>query len=35
MPTEAMEAGAIELPYVVKQFMTSVSKLMTKSSYYI
>ncbi|WP_298626501.1 2-polyprenyl-3-methyl-6-methoxy-1,4-benzoquinone monooxygenase [uncultured Legionella sp.] len=31
----AMEAGATELPYPVKQLMNIVSKLMTKSSYYI
>jgi ubiquinone biosynthesis monooxygenase Coq7 len=31
----AMEAGAVELPYPVKQLMNMVSKLMTKSSYYI
>jgi ubiquinone biosynthesis monooxygenase Coq7 len=31
----AMEAGAVELPYQVKQLMNMVSKLMTKSSYYI
>lgn len=31
----AKEAGAIELPYVVKLLMHLVSKLMTKSSYYI
>lgn len=30
----AMEAGAAELPYPVKQLMSIVSKLMTKSSYY-
>ncbi len=33
--TAAMESGAIELPYIVKQLMNVVSKLMTKSSYYI
>ncbi|AUH71419.1 2-polyprenyl-3-methyl-6-methoxy-1,4-benzoquinone monooxygenase [Legionella sainthelensi] len=33
--TLAMESGAIELPYVVKLLMHIVSKLMTKSSYYI
>ncbi|MGL5741883.1 MAG: 2-polyprenyl-3-methyl-6-methoxy-1,4-benzoquinone monooxygenase [Legionella sp.] len=33
--TAAMEAGAIELPYIIKQLMHVVSKLMTKSSYYI
>lgn len=32
---EAIKAGAIELPYVIKQLMRVVSKLMTKSSYYI
>ncbi|CAM2731543.1 2-polyprenyl-3-methyl-6-methoxy-1,4-benzoquinone monooxygenase [Legionella worsleiensis] len=31
----AKEAGATELPYPVKQLMSIVSKLMTKSSYYI
>ncbi len=31
----AIEAGGIELPYPVKQLMSMVSKLMTKSSYYI
>jgi ubiquinone biosynthesis monooxygenase Coq7 len=31
----AVEAGAIELPFVIKQLMHLVSKLMTKSSYYI
>ncbi|MBI2785024.1 MAG: 2-polyprenyl-3-methyl-6-methoxy-1,4-benzoquinone monooxygenase [Legionella longbeachae] len=31
----AMMSGAIELPYIVKQVMRVVSKLMTKSSYYI
>jgi ubiquinone biosynthesis monooxygenase Coq7 len=31
----AIEAGAIELPFVVKQLMSMVSKLMTKSSYYL
>lgn len=31
----AMQAGAIELPYPVKLLMSLVSKLMTKSSYYI
>lgn len=33
--TMAIEAGAVELPYAVKQLMQVVSKLMTKSSYYI
>ncbi|KTC92216.1 2-polyprenyl-3-methyl-6-methoxy-1,4-benzoquinone monooxygenase [Legionella cincinnatiensis] len=33
--TLAMESGAIELPYVIKLLMHIVSKLMTKSSYYI
>lgn len=32
---EAVNAGAIELPYFVKYIMTAVSKLMTKTSYYI
>ncbi|QMT58679.1 2-polyprenyl-3-methyl-6-methoxy-1,4-benzoquinone monooxygenase [Legionella sp. PC997] len=31
----ALNAGAIELPYMVKQLMRVVSKLMTKSSYYV
>lgn len=31
----ALEAGGIELPYLIKQLMTMMSKLMTKSSYYI
>lgn len=31
----AMEAGAVELPYIIKQLMNAVSKLMTQSSYYI
>lgn len=31
----ALKAGGIELPYVVKQLMRVVSKLMTKSSYYV
>lgn len=31
----AMEAGAQELPLVMKQVMSLVSKLMTRSSYYI
>lgn len=31
----AIEAGGIELPAVIKQLMSIVSKLMTKSSYYI
>ncbi|KTD42387.1 2-polyprenyl-3-methyl-6-methoxy-1,4-benzoquinone monooxygenase [Legionella quateirensis] len=30
----AIEAGAAELPYPIKQLMSIVSKLMTKSSYY-
>lgn len=33
--TAALNAGAIELPYLVKQLMRVVSKLMTKSSYYV
>ena len=33
--TVAIEAGAIELPYLIKQVMSIVSKLMTKSSYYL
>ncbi len=33
--TQAIEAGAAELPYPIKQLMNIVSKLMTKSSYYI
>lgn len=32
---EAISAGAIELPYIIKQLMNGVSKLMTKSSYYM
>lgn len=31
----AIAAGGIELPYVVRQLMRFVSKVMTKSSYYI
>ena len=31
----ALNAGGIELPYMVKQLMRVVSKLMTKSSYYV
>lgn len=31
----AVASGAIELPFVIKQMMGAVSKLMTKSSYYI
>ena len=31
----AVNAGAVELPYVIKQLMSAVSKLMTKSSYYL
>lgn len=31
----AVEAGAIELPFLIKQAMSAVSKLMTKSSYYL
>ncbi|CDZ76141.1 2-nonaprenyl-3-methyl-6-methoxy-1,4-benzoquinol hydroxylase [Legionella massiliensis] len=30
----AIEAGAAELPFFIKQLMQSVSKLMTRSSYY-
>ena len=30
----AVQAGAVELPYLVKKVMSAVSKLMTKSSYY-
>ncbi|MGC1183188.1 2-polyprenyl-3-methyl-6-methoxy-1,4-benzoquinone monooxygenase [Legionella sp.] len=33
--TAAINAGGIELPYLVKLLMRMVSKLMTKSSYYI
>lgn len=33
--TTALKAGAIELPYMVKQLMRVVSKLMTKSAYYV
>ncbi len=32
---EAIKAGGVELPYVIKQVMSVVSKLMTRSSYYI
>jgi ubiquinone biosynthesis monooxygenase Coq7 len=32
---DAVMAGASELPYVIKQLMSMVSKLMTKSSYYL
>ncbi|KGP62461.1 2-octaprenyl-3-methyl-6-methoxy-1,4-benzoquinol hydroxylase [Legionella norrlandica] len=31
----AIEAGAVELPYIIKQLMNAVSKLMTNTSYYI
>lgn len=31
----AIEAGAIELPFLVKKLMNAVSKLMTKSSYHL
>ncbi|MFI4919108.1 MAG: 2-polyprenyl-3-methyl-6-methoxy-1,4-benzoquinone monooxygenase [Legionellales bacterium] len=31
----AVNAGAIELPFVIKQVMSAVSKLMTHSSYYL
>lgn len=31
----ALEAGAYELPFAVRQLMTLVSKVMTKSSYYL
>jgi ubiquinone biosynthesis monooxygenase Coq7 len=31
----ALEAGAVELPFIIKQLMGVLSKLMTKSSYYI
>lgn len=30
----AIEAGAVELPYIIKLLMSAVSQLMTKSSYY-
>ncbi|MFT4058184.1 MAG: 2-polyprenyl-3-methyl-6-methoxy-1,4-benzoquinone monooxygenase [Legionella sp.] len=33
--TAAIDAGGIELPYPIKQLMSMISKLMTKSSYYI
>ncbi|BCA93956.1 2-nonaprenyl-3-methyl-6-methoxy-1,4-benzoquinol hydroxylase [Legionella antarctica] len=33
--TLAVAAGAAELPYLIKQLMRVVSKLMTKSSYYL
>lgn len=32
--TLAVESGAVELPYFIKQLMSIVSKVMTKSSYY-
>lgn len=32
---EAQKAGAIELPYLIKQLMSGISKVMTRSSYYI
>lgn len=32
---EALAAGAVELPPIVKQLMTVVSKLMTRSSYHV
>lgn len=32
---EALAAGAVELPFVVKQLMNVVSKLMTASSYHV
>lgn len=31
----ALEAGGVELPFAVKMSMTAISKLMTKTSYYI
>ena len=31
----ALEAGGVELPYAVKITMTGISKLMTKTSYYL
>ncbi|MDB0197760.1 demethoxyubiquinone hydroxylase family protein, partial [Acinetobacter baumannii] len=31
----ALEAGGVELPYAVKITMTAISKLMTKTSYYL
>lgn len=31
----AVQAGARELPFLIKQIMNSVSKLMTKTSYYL
>lgn len=31
----AVHAGAVELPYLIKQLMHAVSRLMTKSSYYL
>lgn len=33
--TTAIEAGATELPYIIKQLMSAVSRLMTNSSYYL
>lgn len=32
---EAIKAGGVELPYLIKQAMGAVSKLMTRSSYHI
>lgn len=31
----AIKAGAVDLPHLIKQLMNGVSKLMTKSSYYL
>jgi ubiquinone biosynthesis monooxygenase Coq7 len=31
----AMDAGAVELPYAMKELMRIVSQLMTRSSYYL
>ena len=32
---EAIQAGAVELPAIIKQLMRIVSKFMTKSSYHL
>ena len=31
----ALNAGGVDLPYLVRMTMTAISKLMTKTSYYI
>lgn len=33
--SEAIQAGAMELPFIIKQLMRVVSKLMTKTSYHL